>query len=77
MMEFVIRAINPKKPLKTPFFNNAGKLEDWGFVFSFVGVNYCADGTKRYKLYFRSYEENDLGATSGGHPQHHGLCTGA
>lgn len=62
MMESVIRAINPKRTRETSFFNNAGKVEDLGFVFSFVGVDYCADGAKRYKLYFRSYEENDLGA---------------
>lgn len=35
------------------------KLEKSGLIFSFIGVDYSLDGSKRFKLYFKSKEQNN------------------
>lgn len=38
------------------------KLENLGFIFSFVGIDFYSNGTERFKLYYRLYEivDSDL-----------------
>lgn len=52
-------AINPKIKSNSSFFDVAEKLENLGFIFSFIGIDCYVDGAERYKFYFRSYEDKN------------------
>lgn len=59
IIKAVSRAINSKIKSTSSFFDVAEKLENLGFIFSFIGVDLYADGVERYKIYFRSYEDKN------------------
>lgn len=59
IIKAVSRAINSKIKSTSSFFGVAEKLENLGFIFSFIGVDLYADGVERYKIYFRSYEDKN------------------
>ena len=59
IIKAISTAINPKINCTSFFFDVAEKLENLGFVFSFIGIDGCVNGVERYKIYFRSYEDKN------------------
>ena len=56
----IIKTVTPQQPSVSAFTEITQNLEDLGFVFYFVGVDSYANGSKRFKLYFKFFGENDL-----------------
>ncbi len=59
IIKMVATTINSNITSTTSFFDIAEKLENLGFIFSFVGIDCYASGVERYKIYFRSYDEKN------------------
>ena len=60
IVERIVKVINQKVSCVNYFSNIVKQFESIGFIFSFVGVDCDINDSKRFKLYFRFYGENNF-----------------